>query len=65
MGLRGHRRWTWGGAASTFFFIDPDQDVTAIFVTQKFPFDFAMGAGFNKAVLEAVATADATTAAAR
>jgi CubicO group peptidase (beta-lactamase class C family) len=54
-GPRGAGRWTWGGAASTFFFIDPTQDLTAIFITQKFPFDFSIGTGFNKAVLEAVA----------
>ena len=54
-GPRGDNRWTWGGAASTFFFIDPHQDLTAIFVTQKFPFDFVLGEGFNKAVMEAVA----------
>jgi CubicO group peptidase (beta-lactamase class C family) len=54
-GLRGEGRWTWGGAACTYFFIDPAQDLTAIYVTQKFPFDFMMGAAFHRAVLEAVA----------
>ena len=55
MGPRGGGRWSWGGAASTYFFIDPKQDLTAIFVTQKFPFDFALGEGFNRVVLEGVA----------
>jgi CubicO group peptidase (beta-lactamase class C family) len=55
VGPRGGGRWTWGGAASTYFFIDPQQDLTAIFVTQKFPFDGPLGEGFHKAVLEAVA----------
>jgi CubicO group peptidase (beta-lactamase class C family) len=55
VGPRGDGRWTWGGAANTFFFIDPDQDLTAIFVTQKFPFDYSLGQGFDKAVMEAVA----------
>lgn len=54
-GPRGGGRWTWGGAACTYFFIDPSQDLTAIYVTQKFPFDFAMGDGFHQMVLEAVA----------
>jgi len=54
-GPRGEGRWVWGGAASTFFFIDPDQDLTAVFVTQKFPFDFAMGESFTENVLESVA----------
>jgi CubicO group peptidase (beta-lactamase class C family) len=58
-GPRGEGRWVWGGAASTFFFIDPDQDLTAVFVTQKFPFDFAMGEGFTENVLESVAVSSA------
>ncbi len=53
-GPRGGGRWTWGGAASTFFFIDPKTDVTAVFVTQKFPFDAMLGAAFEKAVLTSV-----------
>jgi CubicO group peptidase (beta-lactamase class C family) len=56
-GPRGGGRWTWGGAASTYFFIDPAQDLTAIFITQKFPFDFALSAEFHQVVLEAAATA--------
>lgn len=54
-GPRGEGRWTWGGAASTYFFIDPRQDLTAIFITQKFPFDFVMSDAFQRQVLEAVA----------
>ncbi len=54
-GLRGEGRWAWGGAACTYFFIDPSQDLTAIYVTQKFPFDAVSNANFHKVVLEAVA----------
>ena len=55
VGPRGGGRWTWGGAASTYFFIDPNQDLTAIFVTQKFPFDGPLGEAFHQVVLESVA----------
>ena len=61
-GMRGGGRWTWGGAASTYFLIDPRQDLTAVFITQKFPFDFSMAEEFPKAVLEAVAVAQPTSA---
>ena len=54
-GPRGGGRWTWGGAACTYFFIDPRQNVTAVFATQKFPFDGAMGEAFHQTVLEALA----------
>ncbi|MDG1837577.1 MAG: serine hydrolase [Phycisphaerales bacterium] len=60
-GPRGGGRWTWGGAASTYFFIDPKQDLTAIFVTQKFPFDFALGEEFHREVLESIAVTTPTT----
>jgi CubicO group peptidase (beta-lactamase class C family) len=61
VGPRGGGRWAWGGAASTYFFIDPHQDLTAIFVTQKFPFDGPLGEGFHQVVLEAVAAEPALT----
>ena len=54
-GLRGGGRWTWGGAASTFFFIDPHQDVTAVFATQLFPFNGVMNNDFHHIVLESLA----------
>ena len=57
-GPRGGGRWTWGGAACTYFFIDPRQNVTAVFATQKFPFDGAMGEAFHQTVLEALAQND-------
>jgi len=63
-GPRGEGRWTWGGAASTYFFIDPSQDLTAIFITQKFPFDFALGEAFHQQVLEAVAVDEVASQAA-
>ncbi|MCH2134957.1 MAG: beta-lactamase family protein [Phycisphaerales bacterium] len=61
-GPRGGGRWTWGGAASTYFFIDPDQDLTAVFITQKFPFDFMLGDAFHREVLESVAAAEVAAA---
>ena len=54
-GLRGDGRWSWGGAASTYFYIDPDQDVTAVFATQLFPFNGEMNVGFHHIVLESLA----------
>jgi CubicO group peptidase (beta-lactamase class C family) len=63
-GPHGSGRWAWGGAACTYFFIDPKQDLTAMFITQKFPFDFVMSGEFDRAVLEAVAVADTTPSAA-
>ena len=53
-GIRGAGRWTWGGAASTYFFIDPAQDVTAVFATQLFPFDFELNNEFHYIVLESL-----------
>ena len=53
-GLRGGRRWAWGGAASSYFFIDPAQDVTAVFATQLFPFDGKLNDEFHQIVLEAL-----------
>jgi CubicO group peptidase (beta-lactamase class C family) len=54
-GPRGHGRWTWGGAACTYFFIDPRQNLTAVFATQQFPFNVQMGQAFHRVVLEAMA----------
>ena len=54
-GLRGGGRWTWGGAACTYFFIDARQDLTAVFATQQFPFNGEMNNGFHHAVLESIA----------
>ena len=55
-GMRGQDRLSWGGAASTFFFIDPVENVTAVFVTQLFPFNGPMGEEFHTVVLESLAT---------
>jgi CubicO group peptidase (beta-lactamase class C family) len=62
-GPRGGGRWTWGGAASTYFFIDPKQDLTAIFITQKFPSDFQLGQAFHREVLESIAVNTPTSVA--
>ena len=54
-GLRGGERMGWGGAASTFFFIDPETDVSAVLFTQQFPYNGQLGIGFHNAVLESLA----------
>ena len=54
-GPRGEDRLSWGGAASTYFFIGPSQDVTAVFITQLVPYNGPMGEEFHAAVLESVA----------
>ncbi len=61
-GMRGQDRLSWGGAASTYFFIDPAENVTAVFVTQLFPFNEPMGNGFHTAVLESLATMEKSPA---
>ena len=58
-GLRGDGRWSWGGAASTYFYIDSDQDVTAVFATQLFPFNSEMNGQFHHIVLESLAQEEA------
>ena len=40
---------------STFFFIDLEQDVTAVYVTQLMPWDGRLGGEFSAAVLESLA----------
>jgi len=55
MGPLGEGRWTWGGAACTYFFIDPSQDLTAVFATQQFPFNMELNNQFHRAVLESMA----------
>ena len=57
-GPRGAGRWAWGGAASSYFFIDPTQDVTAVFATQLFPFDMNLNNQFHKIVLESLAQSE-------
>ena len=57
-GPRGAGRWAWGGAASSYFFIDPTQDVTAVFATQLFPFDMDLNNQFHKIVLESLAQSE-------
>ena len=54
-GPRGEDRLSWGGAASTYFFIDPKQDLTAVFITQLVPYNGPMGEEFHATVLESVA----------
>ena len=53
-GFRGGGRWTWGGAACSYFFIEPKQDVTAVFATQLFPFDMELNNEFHHIVLESL-----------
>ena len=59
-GLRGGGRWTWGGAACSYFFIDPEQNVTAVFATQLFPFDFELNNEFHHVVLESLVQEEST-----
>ena len=35
--LSGNGEFGWGGAASTAFWVDPVEDVTAVFLTQLLP----------------------------
>jgi len=60
-GLRGGGRWSWGGAASTYFYIDPYKDVTAVFATQLFPFNGEMNGEFHHIVLESLAQEESLT----
>jgi CubicO group peptidase (beta-lactamase class C family) len=60
-GYRGGGRWTWGGAACSYFFIDPKQDVTAVFATQLFPFDMELNNEFHHIVLESLAQEEQTS----
>ena len=54
-GFKGGGRWTWGGAACTYFFIDHKQNITAVFATQLFPFDHGLNEEFHHIVLESLA----------
>ena len=54
-GPRGGGRLAWSGAACTFFFIDPMQDLTAVYVTQLMPWNGLIGMQFQAAVLESMA----------
>lgn len=44
----------WDGAASTLFWVDPKNDITAVFFIQVFPFDGTSQAKFRRAVYEAL-----------
>lgn len=55
LGMRGEGRLSWGGAACSYFFIDPSQDVTAVFATQLFPFNSQLNDEFHYIVLESLA----------
>ena len=57
-GLRGEGRLAWGGAACSYFFIDPSQNVTAVFATQLFPFNSQLNDEFHYIVLESLAQED-------
>ena len=54
-GFKGGGRWTWGGAACTYFFIDHKQNITAVFATQLFPFDHGLNEEFHHIVLVSLA----------
>ena len=59
-GPMGEGRWSWGGAACTYFFIDPELKITAVFATQQFPFNMQMNDQFHQMVLESVAQMDSS-----
>ncbi len=44
----------WSGAASTHFFIDPQEQLIGILMVQKFPADFRLMAEFRTAVYQAI-----------
>lgn len=44
----------WDGAASPFFWVDPKNDVTAVFMTQIFPFNQDAQSGFRKATYQSL-----------
>ena len=54
-GPRGGGRLAWSGAACTFFFIDPMQDLTAVYVTLLMPWNGLIGMQFLASVLESMA----------
>jgi len=60
-GMFGHDRLAWGGAASTYFYIDPVNGVTAVFMTQLVPFNGPMNEAFHQAVLDDIAGMAAVT----
>jgi CubicO group peptidase (beta-lactamase class C family) len=47
--------YSWGGIFHTYFLVDPEQDLIAIFATQIFPFDhLTLHADFKRAVYAAM-----------
>jgi CubicO group peptidase (beta-lactamase class C family) len=50
----------WDGAASPLFWVDPQNDLTAVFFTQKRPFDREAHKRFRRAVYEAVGVIEDT-----
>ena len=46
--------YMWDGAASPTFWVDPQNDLTAVFMTQIFPFNAEAQSGFRKAVYQSL-----------
>ena len=46
--------YNWGGAASTLFWIDPENDLIGIYLIQIMPANFTTGMQFKKAVYKAL-----------
>jgi len=44
----------WDGAASTLFWVDPANDLTAVFFVQNMPFDGTLHKDFRDAVYAAI-----------
>src|SRR5262245_22463602 len=54
-GKLGHKReWGWSGAATTHLIIDPEKDIVAIFLTQRFPDDRVYYSEFITMVYQAL-----------
>jgi CubicO group peptidase (beta-lactamase class C family) len=47
--------YSWGGAFSTFFWVDPKNELIGILMTQQFPPDFVLGQQFRRLTYEAMA----------
>jgi CubicO group peptidase (beta-lactamase class C family) len=46
--------YAWGGAYGTYFWVDPKNEVVAVFMAQSIPPDFTVGNEFKKAVYAAM-----------
>jgi CubicO group peptidase (beta-lactamase class C family) len=52
--LAGVGSFSWGGAFNTFFWVDPKNDLVAVFMSQVFPPDFVLPTEFKRLTYEAL-----------